>query len=140
MFGGAEDVSPIIHAPDVVLPVTIVITLVAIVALVLLHPEASPVAAMVSLPMVWYYYAPLALPQIVFLLRTPAFRRATLVAAGAMSAVLPLVNVLVVWCGAAAPPMAALLAVQPVGLLLLLALSVSHHLSARGISALELPQ
>src|SRR5205814_956249 len=108
VFGGADDVSPIILKPDIVVPATIVIAL-----------EASPVAALVGLPIVWYYYAPLALPQILVLLRSPIFRRTTLFAAGAMSFVLPLVNVLVRWCPGTAPPMAALLAVQPAGFLLL---------------------
>ncbi len=134
VFGGADDVSPIILKPDIVVPATIVIALVATVALAILDPEASPVAALVGLPIVWYYYAPLALPQILVLLRSPIFRRATLFAAGAMSFVLPLVNVLVQWCPGTAPPMAALLAVQPAGFLLLLALSIAHHVGARTIA------
>jgi len=134
VFGGADDVSPIILKPDIVVPATIVIALVATVALAILDPEASPVAAFVGLPIVWYYYAPLALPQILVLLRSPIFRRATLFAAGAMSFVLPLVNVLVQWCPGTAPPMAVLLAVQPAGFLLLLALSIAHHVGARTIA------
>src|SRR2546422_3261059 len=133
VFGGADDVAPIIHAPDLVFPATIVIALVAIVTLAILDPEASPAAALVGLPIVWYYYAPLALPQIFVLLRSPNLRRMTFVAAGAMSFVLPLVNVLVRWCPGTVPPMAALLAVQPAGFLVLLALSVAHHVSARTI-------
>ncbi len=133
LFGGADDVPPIIHAPDVVLPATIVLALAAIVAVVILDPEASPVAALVGLPIVWYYYAPLALPQIFVLLRSPTLRRATLFAMGAMSFVLPLVNVLVQWCGRTAPPMAVVLAVQPAGCLALLALSVAHHVRAHAI-------
>jgi hypothetical protein len=133
VFGGAEDVAPIIHAPGIVLPATVVIALVALVTLAVLDPEASPVAALVGLPLVWYYYAPLALPQILVLLRSPTLRRATLFAMGAMSLVLPLANVLVDWCGRTAPPMAALLAVQPAGCLMLLALSVAHHVNARTI-------
>jgi len=131
VFGGADDVSPIVHAPSVVLPATIALALVAMVALVILDPEASPVAALVGLPVVWYYYAPLALPQILVLLRSPPFRRRTLLAVGATSFVLPLVNVVVQWWGRTAPPMAVLLAVQPAALLALLALSLVHQLSAR---------
>ena len=133
LFGGADDVPPIIHAPDVVLPAAIAIALAAIVAVVILDPEASPVAALVGLPIVWYYYAPLALPQIFVLLRSPTLRRETLFAMGAMSFVLPLVNVLVQWCGRTAPPMAVVLAVQPAGCLALLALSVAHHVRAHAI-------
>jgi hypothetical protein len=133
VFGGADDVAPIINAPDVVLPATIVIALVAIVTLAVLDPEASPVAALVGLPTVWYYYAPLALPQIVVLVRSPTLRRATLFAVGAMSFVLPLVNVVVQWCGRAAPPMAVVLAVQPAGFLILAALSVAHHVSTHTV-------
>ncbi len=131
VFGGADDVSPIVHASSVVLPATIALALVAMVALVILDPEASPVAALVGLPVVWYYYAPLALPQILVLLRSPPFRRRTLLAVGATSFVLPLVNVVVQWWGRTAPPMAVLLAVQPAALLALLALSLVHQLSAR---------
>ena len=133
MFGGADDVSPVFHAPGMVLPATIVIALAAIVTLAILDPEASPVAALVGLPIVWYYYAPLALPQIFVLLRSPNLRRMTFVAAGAMSFVLPLVNVLVRWCPGTVPPMAALLAVQPASFLMLLALSVAHHVRAHTI-------
>jgi len=133
VFGGADDVSPTIHASDVVLPATIVIALVAIVTLAILDPEAAPAATLVGLPIVWYYYAPLALPQILVLLRSPSLRRTTLLAVGAMSFVLPLVNVVVQWCGRTAPPMAVLLAVQPAGFLVLLALSVVHHVTARTI-------
>ena len=133
VFGGADDVPPIIHAPGVVLPATIVIGLAAVVTLAVLDPEASPVAALVALPVVWYYYTPLALPQILVLLRSPTSRRATLLAVGATSFVLPLVNVLVDWCGRVAPPMAVLLAIQPAGCLLLLALSVANHLGPRAV-------
>src|SRR2546422_2365866 len=135
VFGGASDVSPMLHAPSVVLPATIAVALVAMVALALLDPEAAPVAALVGLPLVWYYYAPLALREILPLLRAPAFRRATLLAVGATSIVLPLVNVLVGWCGSAAPPMAVLLAVQPTGFVALLALSVAHQASAPSVIA-----
>ena len=133
VFGGASDVSPIIDAPSVVLPATIALALVAMVALVVLDPEASPVAALVGLPIVWYYYAPLALPQILVLLRSPPSRRGTLLAVGATSLELPLVNVVVQWWGRTAPPMAVVLAVQPAGCLVLLALSVAHHVSAHTI-------
>src|SRR3989449_8074228 len=44
VFGGASDVSPMLHAPSVVLPATIAVALVAMVALALLDPEAAPVA------------------------------------------------------------------------------------------------
>jgi hypothetical protein len=50
-----------------------------------------------------------------------------------MSFVLPLANVVAQWCGGKAPPMAALLAVQPAGSLVLLMLSVVHHVRARPI-------
>src|SRR5207253_1734151 len=91
------------------------------------YPRSA--AALVGLPIVWYYYAPLALPQILVLLRSASLRRTTLLAVGAMSFVLPLVNVVVPWCGRTAPPMAVLLAVQPAGFLVLLALSVVHHVT-----------
>jgi hypothetical protein len=69
----------------------------------------------------------LALAEIVSLLRSPSFRYAAGVAVVATSAVLPLVNALVEWCGGTAIPMAVLLAIEPAGLVLLLVLSLAHH-------------
>ena len=43
-FGGSTNVEPLLHAPGVVLPVTIAISLFALLALARLEPEAAPVA------------------------------------------------------------------------------------------------
>lgn len=124
LFGGATDVPPLLHAPSIVLPLTLAFSAGALLALVKLEPMAAPVALLVGLPSVWFYYVVLALPQIVVLLRTPGLRRATLLATAAASVVLPLVNLLVSWAGSKAPPMAAMLAVQPAGFVALLILSL----------------
>ena len=88
-FGGATNVEPLLHAPGVVLPVTIAISLFALLALARLEPEAAPVAILVALPAVWGTYVTLALPQIIILLRSPSRRRAALLAAVAASVTLP---------------------------------------------------
>lgn len=137
LFGGAADVPPVINAPAVVLPATIALSLLALVALVWLEPEAAPVAILVGLPSVWYYYAVLALPQMVALLRCPNWRRAALLACAAASVVLPLVNLLVHWSAGKAPPMALLLAVQPAGFIGLLALSISMHSQPDSVRRVE---
>lgn len=93
-FGGATDVGPLLHAPGVVLPVTIAFSIFALLALVRLEPEASPVAILIALPATWYTYVTLALPQIVILLRSSSRRHAVFLAAAAASFTLPLVNLL----------------------------------------------
>jgi hypothetical protein len=123
LFGGAGDVSPLVHAPGVVVPLTVVLSLFALAALVRLAPERAPVATLVLLPTAWYYTAVLVLPTIVDLTRVRALRRTALVAAACVSASLPLINFLV-GRGAGMLPMALLLAMQPVGTLGLLALSL----------------
>ena len=83
----------------------------------------APIATFVLLPTAWYYSVVLALPTISELLRLPSSRRATLVAAVGLSVPLPLVNFL---AGLGARlPMGLLLALQPAGMLGLLALSLS---------------
>ena len=124
LFGGSSDVPPIVDAPAVVLPVTIALSIFALFALARLEPEASPVALLVALPTVWYYCVVLALPETVALLRCSHLRRAALLAAGAASCALPLVNFSLRWWGSAAPPMAVLLAIQPAGCVGLLALAL----------------
>ena len=137
LFGGAFDVLPIAQIPDVVLPITIVLSVFALLALLRLAPQAAPTALLVALPAVWYYYVVLALPQIVALLRNPRFRTATVLATVAASAVLPLVNLslgplatVMAWMAAVQPSMAALLAIQPLGFLALLALSLFYQRAA----------
>ena len=133
LFGGASDVAPLIHAPGVVLPLTLAFSLFACAALVTLAPEAAPVAVLVALPAVWNYYVVLALPQVVVLLRSHRARLATLLAVSAASFVVPLASFVLQmlsafmrWGGSEAPPVAALLmAVQPAGFLGLLLLSAA---------------
>jgi len=131
-FGGATDVGPLLHTPGVVVPVTIVFSLFALLALARLEPEASPVAILVALPATWYTYVTLALPQIVILLRSPSRRHAAFLAAAASSFTLPLVNLLIGPLsqlmrldGSGQNLLAVLLTtIQPIGLIALLVLSV----------------
>ena len=145
LFGGATDVSPVVHAPEIVVPVTVALSLLALLALVKLKPEAAPVAALVALPSAWYYYAVLALPQVVSLLRSKTLRRAALVATVAASFVLPLINLLLgpisqfmQWFGTNPPPMAVLLAVQPLSFIGLLVLSLLQTREVAGASEADL--
>jgi alpha-1,2-mannosyltransferase len=122
LLGGAIDVSPLVHAPAAVVPIAVLLSLFALVALVRLAPVRAPIATFVLLPTAWYYSVVLALPTISELLRVPNSRRATLVAAVGLSVPLPLVNFL---AGLGATlPMGLLLALQPAGMLGLLALSL----------------
>ncbi len=130
LFGGATDVPPLVDAPKIILPVTIALSIFALFALTKLEPEAAPVAMLVALPSVWYYYAVLALPQTAALLRCSRLRRTAFLVVVAASCVLPLVNLLVQWCGSAAPPMAVLLAIQPAGCVGLLVLSLVRACTA----------
>jgi alpha-1,2-mannosyltransferase len=122
LLGGAIDVSPLVHAPGAVVPLAVALSLFAFAALLRLAPARAPVATFLLLPTGWYYAVVLALPTMSELLRVPSLRRATLVAAVGLSVPLPLVNVL---AGLGArPPMGLLLALQPAGMLGLLALSL----------------
>ncbi len=122
LLGGAIDVSPLVHAPGAVVPIAVALSLFALAALVRLAPARAPIATFVLLPTAWYYSVVLALPTISELLRVPSLRRATLVAAVCLSVPLPLVNFL---AGLGARlPMGLLLALQPAGMLGLLALSL----------------
>jgi hypothetical protein len=128
LFGGAHDAVPLIDAPGIVLPLAAVISLFALIALLKLEPERAPAALLVGLPIVWATYVVLALPMIVELLRSP-LRRAAVLPAAAASCVLPLVSLFLLhymrWTGNTGPPVAAILAVQPVGFLGLLVLSLA---------------
>jgi alpha-1,2-mannosyltransferase len=122
LFGGAIDISPLVHAQGAVVPLTVALSLFALAALVRLAPTRAPVATFVLLPTAWYYAVVLALPTVSDLLRVPSLRRATLAAALCLSVPLPLVNLLV-GLGARLP-VALLLALQPAGMVGLLALSL----------------
>lgn len=134
LFGGASDVLPLIDAPHVVVPLTVGFSLLGLVALLKLRPQAGPVAILVTLPLVWYYYAVLALPQIAYLLRNTRSRYVAIGAVALSSFALPLVNLLLSsifeamgFTGSVAPPWAGLLtALQPAGFVALLVLSFLH--------------
>jgi len=135
LFGGATEVSPLISAPWLVVPATIALSLFAVISLARLDPEAAPLALLVGLPSVWYYYVVLALPEITLLLRSQTRRTATLLACAAASFVLPLVNLVAQWSGGQAPPMAVLLAIQPAGFVGLLMLALLHTEDRRASAA-----
>src|SRR5262249_26585827 len=122
LLGGAIDVSPLVHAPGAVVPIAVALSLFALVALVRLPPARAPVATFVLLPTAWYYSVVLALPTMSELLRVPSLRRATLAAAAGLSVPLLLVNFLTKLV--ARPAIVFLLALQPAGMLGLLALSL----------------
>jgi len=130
IFGGAKDVAPLVHAPGVVLPLTVCLSCLALFALVRLEPEAAPAAVIVALPSVWYYYAVLVLPQLVPLLRSNA-RRVALPIAAAISINPPLVRILLERQGVLPPAMALLLAIQPAGFVALLVLLLATKNSVR---------
>ena len=131
LFGRAGDVKPLIQMPEIVLPLTLGLSLVAILALAVLRPEAGAVAMLVTLPNVWPNYATLALPQIVALLRRPDLRPTAILAAGATSFAPPVYLLLMLapvlvsihWGGYHA--LTVLTAIQPAGYLGLLLLSAA---------------
>jgi len=134
LFGGASDVAPLVHAPSLVVPLALMVSLAACAALATLEPEAAPVAAMVALPAVWNYTVVLALPQIVRLLRSARVPVSTIAIIAAASFGTPLANALlrlvalfVPWDVASSPLAALLLTVQPAGFVGLLALLVRQR-------------
>jgi len=132
IFGGAKDVTPLIDAPGVVLPLTVCLSGLGLFALIRLESEAAPAAVLVALPAVWYYYAVLELPQLVTLIRSNR-RCAGIALAAAVSVTPPLVRILLERDGALPPGMALLLAIQPAGFVaLLLALLKTSERSRRG--------
>jgi hypothetical protein len=74
LLGGAIDVSPLVHAPETVVPITVLLSLFALAALVRLAPARAPIATFVLLPTAWYYPVVLALRTISELLRVLRLR------------------------------------------------------------------
>jgi hypothetical protein len=95
LFGGAEDVGPLVEAPWLVLPVTLLLSLFAISALPKLTPEKAPLVLLAALPNVRGYMAILALPAIIQLWRADRERWSTIILAMAASFVLPIANLTV---------------------------------------------
>ncbi len=133
LFGGTSDLPPLVHAPAIVLPLAMLLSAGALLALARLEPETGPPALLVALPAAWYWYPVLALPAITALLRS-RFRRAAILVLIPCSLVFPLVNwtlerlVLAdpTWRGAPAQSLDVLLgAVQPAGLVALLLLTLA---------------
>jgi hypothetical protein len=113
LFGGAADVEPLWHTPRLILPLTLAASALGIVGLTRLKPESAPFAVLVVLPTAWYYSVVLALPAILEMLRSGR-RYWAICALVGFSFVLPLVFVVGEFAGHYSPPMALLLAIQPV--------------------------
>jgi len=146
LFGGSSDVEPLADAAGLVLPLTIVLSALALLALLRLEPELAPVAVLVAIPNAWGYYAVLALPAIVALLRRPGPRAPVLASAAAASLVLPVVNLMLPLFGSAqwgegrVPAVVGVLgAIQPAGYVGLLLLSGALALPRRGKSGRREP-
>jgi alpha-1,2-mannosyltransferase len=130
LFGGADDVAPLVNAPGVVRPAAVCLSLFAVAALLRLEPQAAPLAMLVALPGAWSTYVVLALPEMVALLRVARLRYVAALAGAAASLVLPLTGALLIGyvrlTGNHTPPTALVLALQPVGIVGLLALSMAR--------------
>ena len=69
LFGWSPDSAPVLEAPEIVLPLTLLFAAIGLVAALTLSPKVAPLAMLVAIPNGWGYYATLALPQIVALWR-----------------------------------------------------------------------
>ena len=85
IFGGSVDVVSLFNAPGLVLPLTAVVSVIALVALARLSPEEGAVAMLLALPNAWGSYGVFALPLIVVLWRKPVARPVLLLATVAAS-------------------------------------------------------
>ncbi len=141
LFGGATDATPVFNRPEAALPIAIILSIGALVALAILRPEAGPVALLVAMPSAWSYYTVLALPLVVDLMRHRETRYWAIAATVGASYVLPLVNMtmettmaFVHRASGTAPPIASVLAaIQPAGHLWLLSLAaITAVLAWRG--------
>ncbi len=132
LLGGSPEAQPLLEAPQLVLPLSVLISAAALLTLLRMRPTAAPVAALVAMPNMVWYCAVLALPQIVALWRSQACRPAVLLATAAASFALPLANLVMLVLtplGQAlnwplAVMMTVLAAVQPLGYVALLILSL----------------
>ena len=134
LFGGAFGARALLHVPGLVLPLAIAIALAALVALTNLEPEAAPVAILVALPIVWSTYAVLALPQMVRLLRCKDWRYATLLSCAAASITYPLMKLWMQALAGNALPIVGWLAIEPLGFVGLLLLSVARRLAGESLA------
>ena len=138
LFGGAFDVLPIAQIPDVVLPITIVLSVFALLALLRLAPQAAPTALLVAVCQpcgTITSFSPYRRSSRCCAIHVSVLPRCWQTVAA--SAVLPLVNLslgplatVMAWMAAVQPSMAALLAIQPLGFLALLALSLFYQRAA----------
>lgn len=87
---GGTPLTPVLDAPQAILPLTLLLVAVGLVALCWLPPAAGPVALLVLLPNSMWYCAVLALPQLVETLRQQRLRVPAIVAAILISLPYPL--------------------------------------------------
>jgi hypothetical protein len=92
LFGGAEDIEPVVEAPWIVIPATLLVSLFGLFALLKLEPENAPLATITALPNVRGYVGILALPAIVDTLRSRRRSVLPFIACAAASYVLPVAN------------------------------------------------
>ena len=69
IFGWSPQTSPMIEAPEIVLPLTLVFSILGFAAALTFHPKVAPLAMLITIPNAWSCYAVLALPQIAVLWR-----------------------------------------------------------------------
>ena len=131
LFGGAQDIAPIWPLPGIVLPITVLMSVGALVAMRWLRPEAAPLALLVAMPNVWGWYPVLGLPQIVYLWRQPRYRTGVVIATIAASvnlmevlSVAPVVLVLTLLGPNAGAAVVVLGCIQALGCVGLLAISL----------------
>ncbi len=92
LFGGAEDIAPILQASGLAVPVAAFLSALAMLTLLWLDPEDAPLATMVALPNVRGYFAVLAFPAILKALRRREQWPLTVIACAGVSFILPLAN------------------------------------------------
>jgi alpha-1,2-mannosyltransferase len=67
LFGWSPQTAPIVEAPELVLPLTLIFSIVGLAAAFTLSPKVAPLAMLLTIPNGWSYYAVLALPQMAVL-------------------------------------------------------------------------
>jgi Glycosyltransferase family 87 len=138
IFGWSTQTSPIVEAPDLVLPLTLLFAAVGIAVALKLSPKAGPLAMLLTIPNGWSYYAVLALPQMAVLWRRFGPTKvmvASLVCCSIVQAdlphVAPLISSLTGWEMPTNPPLFGLVtALQMVGYIGLLGLTVKAEKGA----------
>lgn len=141
LFEGTELAAPPVDAPALVVPLAVVCALVGLVPLLRLEPEAAPAALPLLLPTAWVYHVALALPWLLARWRVGGAGDRLGVALASCSPPLNgIVAALLLFAagyhGGDVPGIALLgFTLQPLGLLLVVALALQPRLSRRGSPA-----